>query len=122
MLEKRPRASTVDAVKPEKTTASDTDASATSANAAPKKRGGARPGAGAPKGNKNGLGNRGGPGAPKGNRYAVGHGRPRVNPAEPCTVKINIALTATDAARLKERASEAGQTAPQYLRFLINNL
>lgn len=81
LLEKRPRASTVDAVKPEKTTARDTDASANAApirtrargrpricaevvEVAPKKRGGARPGAGAKKGTHKGRKRPDGAGSP----------------------------------------------------------
>ena len=97
-----------------KTTA---DTTATSKPAAKKNR---RPGA--PIGNRNAVGNRGG-GAPIGNRNAVGNhgGRPRKG-AEAYSVKINVAISTSQAEKLKTTAEKNGVKYTDFLRQMIDNL
>ena len=78
--------------------------------------------AGAPKGNRNAVGNKGG-GAPKGNRNAVGNhgGRPRKG-AEAYSVKINVAISASQAEKLKTTAEKNGVKYTDFLRQMIDNL
>ena len=78
--------------------------------------------AGAPKGNRNAVGNRGG-GAPIGNRNGVGNhgGRPRKG-AEAYSVKINVAITATQSKKLTDAAAKIGVKYTDFLRALIDQL
>ena len=94
-----------------KTTA---DTTATSKPAAKKNR---RPGA--PIGNRNAVGH----GAPKGNRNAVGNrgGRPRQG-AEAYSVKINVAISTSQAEKLKTTAEKNGVKYTDFLRQMIDNL
>ena len=81
-----------------------------------------RRGRGAPLGNKNAVGNRGG-GAPIGNRNGVGNhgGRPRKG-AEAYSVKINVAITATQSKKLTDAADKLGVKYTDFLRALIDQL
>lgn len=59
-----------------------------------------------------------------GNRNSVGHGRPRIggDGAEACSVKINLAITPTQRAKLDDAAEKAGVKFADILRNLINAL
>lgn len=89
--------------------------SATGAELAPVKRR-----AGAPLGNKNAAGH----GAPLGNKNALGNrgGRPRAGGAgaEAYSVKINLAITPTQRAKLDDAAEKTGIKFADFLRKLIN--
>lgn len=78
-------------------------------------------------GNRNAAGH----GAPRGNRNAAGHknalgnrggGRPRAGGAgaEAYSVKINLAITPTQRAKLDDAAEKAGIKFADFLRKLIN--
>ena len=74
---------------------------------------------GAPIGNRNAVGH----GAPKGNRNAVGNhgGRPRKG-AEAYSVKINVAISTSQAEKLKTTAEKNGVKYTDFLRQMIDKL
>lgn len=84
----------------------------TEKNPAPKKsgRGGARPGAGAPKGNKNA----------KGHKRPQTAGRQPAAPGDPRNIKINIAINRAEAALLDAKAATAGLSRADLIRALIS--
>lgn len=76
---------------------------------------------GAPLGNRNAAGH----GAPRGNKNGLGNhrsGRPRAGGAgaEAYSVKINLAITPTQRAKLDDAAEKAGIKFADFLRKLIN--
>ena len=74
------------------------------------KRGGARPGAGAPRGNSNA----------KGHKRPAGAGRKAVVPGDPRHIKINVAINNAEAAALDAKAAAAGLTRLDMIRALIS--
>ena len=83
----------------------------TEKNPAPKKsgRGGARPGAGAPRGNKNA----------KGHKRPQTAGRRPAAPGDPRRINITFAINRAEAAALDAKAAAAGLSRAELIRALI---
>lgn len=57
-----------------------------------------------------------------GNRNAAGHGRPRGRSADAYTVKLNIAISPAQRAKLENAAENAGVKYTDFLRNFIDSL